>query len=150
MDLERIFPLVIIAIIWLVSNAIRKISQADQNKPAPAGQKTGLFEILRQNLAALEEKAQGGEALALDEYVQPPPKVKTVEHIPQTLIESEAALPPALTRTGRKKVPVAPLATISRPASHRKKSLNRMNRRKLQNAVIWSEILAPPIALRDQ
>ena len=54
MDFDRLFPLIIIFSIWLVSNVIRKISKADQQKPAPADQKPGLVKSLLQNLAALE------------------------------------------------------------------------------------------------
>ena len=40
-------------------------------------------------------------------------------------------------------------AAKARPATLCKKPLVMMNRSKLRNAVIWAEILAPPVALRD-
>ena len=54
--------------------------------------------------------------------------------------------------TGNETVPVSPPNVVIKPraAILRKKPPAMMNRRKLQNAVIWAEILAPPVVLRDQ
>jgi hypothetical protein len=54
--------------------------------------------------------------------------------------------------SGRETVAVSLPIRVTKPRSVilRKKPLTMMNRRKLQNAVIWAEILAPPVALRNQ
>ena len=53
--------------------------------------------------------------------------------------------------TDEKTVCVSPPtgAAKARPTTLCKKPLAMMNRNKLRNAVIWAEILAPPVALRD-
>lgn len=145
MDLDRIFTLIVIVIIWVVSNAVRKIARPEQKEDrAPAVQKPGFFEILRQNLTALEERSQGEESIVLDEYSQP--RSQTDEHERKSLIEmaenameqKETVAPPAAPEA------VKPQAAITQ------KKVGMTKRRKLQNAIIWAEILAPPVALRDQ
>ena len=144
MDLERIFTLIVILIIWVVSNAIRKIAKPEQKDQAPGAQKPGLFEILRQNLAALEEKGKGEESIALDEYFQP--QIQTDEHKQESLIEmAENAMEQRETVA-----PSAPPKAVKPQATIIQKKQVMTKRRKLQNAIIWAEILAPPVALRDQ
>ncbi len=152
MDFERLFTLFIIMIIWGVSSFLRKKAKADPKKQAPADQKPGLFKILQQHLAALEEKSKEEEIIHLDEYFQPPHQPRTDEHEKKSLIEiAEDSLIQESPITGRETVSAAPPKRVTkpRPTIHRKKPAIT-NRRKLQNAVIWAEILAPPVALRDQ
>lgn len=139
MDLDRIFTLVVILIIWVASNAIRKIARPEQKKQAPAAQKPGLFQILQQNLAALEEKSQGEASISLDEYLQP----QTAP--PESLIEKAES---AMAQT--EKPPPAPAKAVKAEAAIIQKKPAMTKRRQLQNAIIWAEILAPPVALRDQ
>ncbi len=145
MDLERIFTLIVIVIIWVVSNAVRKIAKPEQKEDqAPAAQKPGFFEILRQNLADLEERSQGEESIALDEYFQP--QSQNDEHKQESLIEmAENAMEQRETVP-----PSAPPEAVKPQAAVIQKKPGMTKRRKLQNAIIWAEILAPPVALRDQ
>ncbi len=142
MDLDRIFTLVVIMIIWVASNAIRKITRPEQKEPPPAAQKPGLFQILQQNLAALEESSQGEASISLDEYFQP----QTDES--ETLIEMrEDAMP----QTAKIASPSAPPAQEAKPQAAIMQNKSAITtRRRLQNAIVWAEILAPPVALRNQ
>ncbi len=143
MDFERIFTLIVILVIWVASNAIRKIARPEQQDQAPGAQKPGLFEVMRQNLAALEEKSQDGESTELDEYFQPHTQP---HHDPESLIElAEEAMQQRETVA-----PSAPPEAIKPQAAIIQKKVGMTKRRKLQNAIIWAEILAPPVALRDQ
>ena len=141
MDLDRIITLVVVIIIWLVSNGIRKVA-----KPEPQGQELvakqpGFFQILQQNLAALEERSRGEDDIALDEYLQPAPQPE-----PESLIdlaEKSMVVEESVS-------PSAPLETVTPRGGIIQKKPGRSKRSKLQRAIIWSEILAPPVALRDQ
>jgi hypothetical protein len=139
MDLERIFTLIVILIIWVVSNAVRKIAKPDQKDQAPGAQKPGLFEILRQNLAALEERSQGEESIALDEYFQPHHKQESLIEMAEDAMQQRETVPAP-----------APPEAVKPQATVIQKKPGMTKRRKLQNAIIWAEILAPPVALRDQ
>lgn len=146
MDFERIITLILIMIIWVVSNAIRKKANPAPKDQAPGEKPSGFFEIIQQNLAPLEERSRGGETIDMDEYLQP--KSQTDEHGQESLIEmAEDAMqqretvptpaPPEVIKPQATILPKKPGATVT-------------NRRKLQNTIIWAEILAPPVALRDQ
>lgn len=153
MDLERLFPLIIIMIFWGVSNALRRISKASQKDQAPADQKPGLFKVLLQNLAAMEEANQGEEIRDLNEYLQPPSQPRANEHQKESLIEiAEHSLQqePAISSRERETISAAPPAATTKPRPSILRRPSMTNRRKLQNAVVWAEILAPPVALRDQ
>ncbi len=140
MDLDRIFTLVVIIIIWVASNAIRKIARPEQKDRGPGAQKPGLFKILQQNLAALEERSQAEKSIALDEFLQP----QTDAH--ESLIErAEDAM-----QQREKVAPAAQPKAVKPQATIIQKKPARTKRRKLQDAIIWAEILAPPVALRDQ
>jgi hypothetical protein len=143
MDLERIFTLIVILVIWVASNAIRKIARPEQKDQADTEQKPGFFEIIQQNFAALEERNKGEESVELDEYFQPHTQP---HHDPETLIEmAEDAM------QQREAVPApAPPKAVKPQATIIQKKPGMTKRRKLQNAIIWAEILAPPVALRDQ
>ncbi len=149
MDFERLFPLIIIMIIWGASKALRKIAKTDQEKQAPAHQKPILVKILQQ-LAAFKEKGNDEE---FNEYFQPPSPPRADLHKKESLIEkTKDSLQQEPAITGRETVSVSPPTGVAkpRPTILRRKPMAMMSRRKLQNAVIWAEILAPPVALRDQ
>lgn len=152
MDFERLFTLIIIMIIWGVSSILRKKAKADPENKAPADQKSGFFNILQQHLAALEEKSKEEEIIHLDEYLQPSHQSRTDEHEKKSLIEeAEDALIQEPPITGRETVAAAAPKRVAKPRpTILQKKPAMTNRRKLQNAVIWAEILAPPMALRDQ
>ena len=152
MDFEKLFPLIIIMIFWGVSNALRRISKASQKDQTAADQKPGLLKVLLQNLAAMEEANQGEEVQNLNEYLQPPSQPLVHEHEKESLIErAEESLQQEAAIRGRETISTSPPAGATKPQPIIIRKKPRMtNRRKLQNAVVWAEILAPPIALRDQ
>ena len=152
MDFDRLFPIIIIFSIWLVGNVIRKISKADQQKPGHADQKPGLMKILLQNLAALEERGKQGEDLDISNHFQPAPEPRSEEiHEKESIIEMAEGSQQQESTISRETPPISPTAvpTKSRPSTIRKKSMAIVGRRKLRNAVIWAEILAPPLAMRE-
>ncbi len=153
MDFEKIFPFIMLLIFWGASSILRKMGRPDQKKQDPADQKPGFFKILQQHLADLEEKGKKEKIIAHDEYFQTHHQARYAELETETLIElAEKSLQQEPATTGSKTVSVqAPTGVAKpRPTILQKKPRAIMNRRKLQNAVIWAEILAPPVALRDQ
>ena len=152
MTFEGLLPFILLFILWGASRILLKMGKTNQKKQAPADKKSVLVKILQQ-LAALKEKDEGEETPDLNEYFQPPSQVQAAEHEKESLIEivqDSLQQEPAITY--REKVSVLPATGVAKPRTTilRKKPLAMMNRRKLQNAVIWAEILAPPVALRDQ
>ena len=131
------------------------IAHVDHGKTTLTDQllyQSGMFRQ-EQQLAALEEKDEDEEIPDLDEYFQPPSQPRADKHEKESLIETaQDSLQQEPAITGRETVPVSPPAGVAKPRTTtlRKRPLAMMNRRKLQNAVIWAEILAPPVALRDQ
>ena len=154
MDFDRLTTLIIILIIWGVSTAFSRVAKANKQKNQTPGEKASLFQLLQQNLATLEEKDKGEEVLEFDEYLHPATQPLADQHKMESLIErAEGSLPQEPPIPGRVTVSASPPAEITkpRPTIFRKgPCVSGINRRKLQNAVIWAEILAPPVALRDQ
>ena len=149
MTLEGLLPFILLLIMWGASQILLKMSKTGQKKQAPAAQKPGFFKVLQQQLADLEENGKDEE---FDEYLQPPPQPQADEHEKKSLIDiAQDSLQQEPTTTDRETVSVSPPTVVAkpRPTLLRKKP-GMTNRRKLQNAVIWAEILAPPVALRDQ
>ena len=153
MTLEGILPFILLLIMWGASQILLKMSKTGQKKQAPAAQKPGFFKVLQQQLADLEENGEDEEFVDLDEYFQPPSQPRADEHEKKSLIDiAQESLQQEPTITGKETVSVSPPTVVAkpRPTILQKKPKAMTNRRKLQNAVIWAEILAPPVALRDQ
>ncbi|MBW2485476.1 MAG: hypothetical protein JRF05_08970 [Deltaproteobacteria bacterium] len=152
MDFEQILPFIMLLIFWGASSILRKIGKTDQEKQAPAHQKPVLVKILQQ-LAAFKEKGKDEELVEYDEYLKPSPPPRADEHEKESLIDmAQDSLQQVPAVTGWETVSVSPPTGVTkpRPTILRRKPMAMMNRRKLQNAVIWAEILASPVALRDQ
>ncbi|MFC1837648.1 hypothetical protein ACFLYW_03105 [Thermodesulfobacteriota bacterium] len=151
MTFEGLLPFILLFIMWGASRIFLKMGKTNQKKQAPVDQKTGLFKILQQQLADLEEEDEEEE---FDEYFQPPSAPMAAEEEKESLIDTaQDSLQQEPVMTGRETVFGSPSTGVAkpRPTILRKKSCRPvMNRHKLQNAVIWAEILAPPVALRDQ
>ena len=152
MTFEGLLPFILLFIMWGASRILLKMGKTGQKKQAPADQKPGFLKMLQEHLANLEEKDKDAESNDLDEYSQTISQLEIDEDEEEFLANMEEVSqqqePPI---TGKETVPVSPPNVVIKPraAILRKKSLAMMNRRKLQNAVIWAEILAPPVALRD-
>jgi hypothetical protein len=153
MTFEGLLPFILLFIMWGASRILLKMGKTNQKKQAPADQKPGFLKMLQEHLANLEEKDKDAESNDLDEYFQTISQLEINEDEEEFLANieevSQQQEPPI---TGKETVPVSPPNVVIKPraAILRKKPLAMMNRRKLQNAVIWAEILAPPVALRDQ
>ncbi len=153
MTFEGLLPFILLFIMWGASRILLKMGKTNQKKQAPADQKPGFLKMLQEHLANLEEKDKDAESNDLDEYFQTISQLEIDEDEEEFLANMEEVSqqqePPI---TGKETVPVSPPNVVIKPraAILRKKPLAMMNRRKLQNAVIWAEILAPPVALRDQ
>ena len=153
MTFEGLLPFILLFIMWGASKILLKMGKTGQKKQAPADQKPGFLKMLQEHLANLEEKDKDAESNDLDEYFQTISQPEIDEDEEEFLANMEEVFQqqePAI--TGKETVPVSPPNVVIKPraAILRKKPLAMMNRRKLQNAVIWAEILAPPVALRDQ
>jgi len=152
MTFEGLLPFILLFIMWGASRILLKMGKTGQKKHAPADQKPGFLKMLQEHLANLEEKDKDAESNDLDEYFQTISQPEIDEDEEEFLANMEEVSqqqePPI---TGKETVPVSPPNVVIKPraAILRKKPLAMMNRRKLQNAVIWAEILAPPVALRD-
>lgn len=153
MTFEGLLPFILLFIMWGASRILLKMGKTNQKKQAPADQKPGFLKMLQEHLANLEEKDKDAESNDLDEYFQTISQLEINEDEEEFLANMEEVSqqqePPI---TGKETVPISPPNVVIKPraAILRKKPLAMMNRRKLQNAVIWAEILAPPVALRDQ
>ena len=153
MTFEGLLPFILLFIMWGASRILLKMGKTNQKKQAPADQKPGFLKMLQEHLANLEEKDKDAESNDLDEYFQTISQLEIDEDEEEFLANMEEVSQqqePAI--IGKETVPVSPPNVVIKPraAILRKKPLAMMNRRKLQNAVIWAEILAPPVALRDQ
>ena len=148
MDFEKTVPFILLLIMWGAGKILNRMGKTNQKKQAPAYKKPFLVKILQQ-LAAFKEKSMDGE---FNEYSHPPFQPMEDEQESESLIDiaQESMLQEAVI-TDEKPVSVSPQvgAAKARPTTLCKKPLAMMNRSKLQNAVIWAEILAPPVALRD-
>ena len=153
MTFEGLLPFILLLIMWGASQILLKKAKTKQKEQATADQKPGFFKIMQQQLAALEEKGMDEEFVESDEYTQSPSPPRADEQEKESLIDiAKDSLQQEPSITGRETVSVSPPTGVTkpRPTILRRKPMAMMNRRKLQNAVIWAEILAPPVALRDQ
>jgi hypothetical protein len=148
MDFEKTVPFILLLIMWGAGKILNRMGKTNQKKQAPADKKPILVKILQQ-LAAIKEKSMDGE---FNGYSHPPFQPMEDEQESESLIDiaQESMLQEAVI-TDEKTVSVSPPigAAKARPTTLCKKPLVMMNRSKLRNAVIWAEILAPPVALRD-
>jgi hypothetical protein len=153
MTLEGLLPFILLFIMWGASRILLKMAKTNQKEQATADQKPGFLKMMQQQFADLEDEDEDEEIVGLDEYFQPPHEARFDELDKETLIElAEESLQLEPATTGRETVSVSPPTGVAkpRPTILRKKPTEMTNRRKLQNAIIWAEILAPPVALRDQ
>jgi len=149
MDFEKILPFILLLIMWGAGRILNRMGKSNQKKQAPADRKPVLVKILQQ-LAAFKEKGMDEEFV---EYSHPPHQPMADEQERESLIDmAKDALQQESDITVRETVSVPPPTVVTKPRATPlcKKPLVIMNRSKLQNAVIWAEILAPPVALRDQ
>ena len=153
MTFEGLFPFILLFIMWGASRILLKMAKTNQKEQATADQKPGFLKMMQQQFADLEDEDEDEEIVGLDEYFQPPSQIPAEQLEEESLIGiAKAPLQQEAAITGKETVSVSPPAGVAKPQPTilRKKQMAMMNRRKLQNAIIWAEILAPPVALRDQ
>jgi hypothetical protein len=153
MTFEGLLPFILLFIMWGASRILLKMAKARQKEEAPAPRKPGFLKMLQEHLENLEGRGTAEENNDLEEYFQATPQPGDDKYEEELLADiEEPPLQQEPVITGKERVPVSPPNVVIKPraAILRKKPLAMMNRRKLQNAVIWAEILAPPVALRDQ
>ncbi len=143
MNLEQLITLIIVLIIWGVSNIFQKMAKTDPQNRKSAGKTPGFLETVHKKLAEIADTASHDrKALKVDKYLQPPieSKVRAVD-------APAAHRSPEWREKGGKGPPIP--STISAQLPRPQLTLNP-TRQNLRNGVIWSEILAPPVALRDR
>jgi len=148
MTFEGLLPFILLFIMWGASRILLKMAKTRQKEQAPVDQKPGFLKMLQEHLDNLERKGADAEGNDLDEYLQTTSQSEIGEEVEEFLADMEE-VPMQQEPVISEMEPVF----FSPPAKTtilRKKPVALMNRRKLQNAVIWAEILAPPLALRDQ
>lgn len=142
MDFERLIPLLVIYIVWRIISKPRK-KAPQQQKTAPAEGRG--IKILRQVLSG-EPDQEELEAIIKE-------RAGTAAGLPAEEITAATPIPSALPR--QKVVQEAePAIALPKRSGSKEKRLKVVcgagfTRRTLKNAVIWSELLAKPLALRD-
>ncbi|MEW6220651.1 MAG: hypothetical protein AB1634_14135 [Thermodesulfobacteriota bacterium] len=152
-DLVKIITLVVIYVAWsFIQNILERRRKGDDPAKAEPGRQPGGL-ILR--LLQLLERLREQEALASGqpEPVQSGPPARPATMAPPVKRTKPPARPavqaPVAAGPTPAKVMPAPLAgkgpcqPMAPPGRH-------LRPRALRRAVVWSEILAPPVALRDE
>jgi hypothetical protein len=152
MDLERLIPFAVMIILWrVISSAIKK-AQEQSDTVAPPKQSQGL-ELLKQLMVGDLDP----EGLVKQQAAQKAPETH-VEKTAPTPVMKEARVRQASaqevrpTRSSRddpsKGVQPKSSASVELPCMPTTRP-SRFNRREMQRAVVWAELLGKPLALRD-
>ncbi|MDF1577767.1 MAG: hypothetical protein RQ753_00290 [Desulfurivibrionaceae bacterium] len=152
MDFDQLITLIIVLVLWGVSAVFQKVNRADPEKRPTAPRKSGFFETLRQKLAAMEEEARNREVRDLDAFLEPARESATGAHdAPAREASAEAEPRPVPLAADARVVPLRPAAAPAppRPAAGSGNFPAATSPGNLRNAVVWAEILAVPVALRD-
>lgn len=170
--IEDLLPLLMFAVIWWVSSRRAK-KRTDRVAPpsaratarsgpdlSPRGEeRVDPFELLRQMLFGGMElpplpteppaAAEKSRLYADQEAVRTKPErereTKSAEWLPR-----DAATPQTEEMRGLPRQQPKARTTVQRRPGYRARGLVRVSRQELQRAVIWSELLAPPVGLRDE
>jgi len=158
---------IIIAILSVISNA-RKQAAGKTGRAAKARPSTGLITRLNEAFAELRKKMEARARQAKQtrdghsqwdlliesdaEAVAPEESSPVVEDLP----EPPSRKPPAPPRASRaaEKPPKEAEKTVAPIPAPKQRAARKpgivLNRAQLRKAVIWSEIIGPPVALRDR
>ncbi len=140
MDIERIAPIIIFVIIWGVSSAIRKSPKENAGADKSRVPGAGLMDILQRRIQTALEEVDEDELVELDSYFEP-----TVDDpaFPQAKIDVSAPR--------RQKAKGSPETVLSDELGGEMESCDMPQMQvDLKKAIIWAEILAPPVGMRDQ
>lgn len=172
--IEDFFPLLVFGFIWWISarrarkNRRNQAGQGAARSPRPAGASKAIngaeevdpFEVIRQMLFGEIElppmsapQPTQPETFSMEDFSGAPPGVAEwkVENLPP-LSPSEKVVLSVLLREEVMNGHASKVSSVvvaqsepGRPALH----LSQTSRRELRRAVLWAEVLAPPVALRD-
>lgn len=154
MDFEQLITLIFVLAVWGISNVFRKAAKTDPRNRDAANQTPGLLETLQKTLASLQETSGSDreEELELDNFLQTTPEAKPeAQPIASGKAHSKAYRRTESPRQERETAPIPVSSAQSGSITSRIRTRPTLNlcRHNLRDAVIWSEILAPPLALRD-
>ncbi len=148
MDLDNIIP-INIDVIYMISSIVKAKSLKKGKSPEkPSGLKKMLNNIAAQAREAMEEqvpveqKGKGGWDELIVEDVQPP--VRPIKKRIKKKAPRPVSQKKVFERVGEETKQIAEVQEI-KPAVSRKYNVSD-----LKKAVVWSEILGPPVALRDE
>ena len=148
MDFDSIIPIIIV-FIYIISTIIKAKSLKEGKSPEkPSGLKKMLNNIAAQAREAMEEqvpveqRGRGGWDELIGDDAQPPvrPMKKRIK---------KKASPPAFKKKAAEKV-IQKTEQISEVKEIKHSVSRKYNVSDLKKAVVWSEILGPPVALRDE
>ena len=148
---EIFFPLVVFFIVWRIASRSRKARPVD--KVVVGGDKAEKTEVTINLLDVLKHMVSGGMELPQSIKQQYPQERAEPIELPQDLLQgAEEELPeerPAFAKIERRASrEVRPEEKTAKPEEFVTKKAG-LPRKKLQQAVVWSEILAPPVALKN-
>jgi len=146
MDLERLIPLLVIYVIWRLISRPRR--QKPQQETMPRPENRGM-KILRQLIT--DEFDQEGPKPVLKKRVEgmirsDAEKVAFMETAPAPSEPPDFLQVDVREAAPERKPPQPDRGKKPCPKGRRRRAFNR---RALKKAVIWSELLAKPLALRD-
>lgn len=149
-SLERLIPLLFL-IIWVIATVARKKKQQPapatdkEKKPAPATPFDKLQNTLKDLFAELEQPV----AEELPETLKP--KKTKIPETTKTRIEKGKDIEIEISDKDIKPLSPKPQEIKSSYQTHfRERAKTAVPIKKLREAVIWSEILAKPVSMRDE
>ncbi|HIJ79325.1 MAG: hypothetical protein OEY01_10100 [Desulfobulbaceae bacterium] len=155
---ENIFPLIVIYVIWQIFSKVQKSIPKDDKVGDQVASSGNGSEQVRINLRDVLQQILTGGEVELPNIVQPRGE------------EEASSVPRKGGMASVQSLPKVAVKTLSRPARQRDNAMEHVitgvgespslkrerrsgvkpSRRKLRQAVIWSEILAKPLALRHE
>jgi hypothetical protein len=148
MDFDNIIPIIIV-LVYIISSILKAKSLKEGKSPEkPSGLKKMFNNIAAQAREAMDEqvpveqKGRGGWDELIVEEAQPPvrPIKKRIKKKAPPLVSQEKAAERGIRKTEQ----------ISEVQENKHYVSRKYNVRDLKKAVVWSEILGPPVALRDE
>jgi len=169
MNFDSIVPLLFILAFFLVPSILRQIRARKKKagKPQPVKKRVSIFDRINEQIQKFvqeleqqggQQKAEpGAQANIWDVLAEDEPQPSAVEletgrsqevPAPEPPVLKKAA--PALKSSVYQKDRTCPEEPVQRRSGKRRSGACRLKSRSLQNAIVWSEILSKPLALRDK
>jgi len=168
MDFDSIISLFFIFIFFILPVVLKRFQ--DKKRPAaktiPINRKASLFERMGEQIqdfvknleqqAKAEKEAAGNkddiwEKLAEDEKVDAGSlNIETPTHEKRTMIRDQDSAPQKMGNRAQTDYKKKRAVSVEKPGPYCPENYALNSRRKLKQAVVWSEILAKPLALRGK